>query len=118
MVEELEDDDGYPTDALLDIVRNWSPEAGFDALLEFIKPHWSYANGYWSGPTPYKWLNIEEGVEYYISTAGWSGNESIIYALKKNRMFWLTCWYQSQRGGHYTFRVSNHFKKEARDGKE
>ena len=115
---DLVDDNGYPTEELLTIVRNWSPDAGYDELLEFIKNYWRYGDcGYWSGPIPYKWFS-EEGVDYDISTAGWSGNEDIIGALKDNQIFWLTCWYKSQRGGHYTFRVSNHFKKETRHGKE
>lgn len=37
------------------------------------------------------------------STGGWSGNESIIGAMQKNRMVWNFLWEQSRRGGHYVF---------------
>lgn len=40
-----------------------------------------------------------------LSTAGWSGNEEIIKALKRNRIFWSMFWAKSERGGHYTFEI-------------
>ena len=42
---------------------------------------------------------------YYISTAGWSGNETIIRAMQKNIMMWQLNWVQSRRGGHYIFEL-------------
>lgn len=101
----------YPTDETLERIKTWLPVDGFDALMKFIEANWNYADcGYWTGPVPYKWL-IEEGNQYSISTVGWSGNESIIDAMQNNWMFWCTCWYSSQRGGHYIFRVPSHFFK-------
>jgi hypothetical protein len=40
-----------------------------------------------------------------LHTFGWSGNESIVDALDKNVLFWMTCWEQSNRGGHYKFEI-------------
>lgn len=42
---------------------------------------------------------------YDISTGGWSGNESLIRAMKQNRLLWFTTWQMSRRGGHYRFDV-------------
>ena len=42
---------------------------------------------------------------YHVSTGGWSGNEEILSSLQNNSMFWLMCWMQSKRGGHYQFKV-------------
>jgi hypothetical protein len=42
-----------------------------------------------------------------ISTAGWSGNESLIRAMEKNSFMWATTWVQSRRGGHYIFEIDN-----------
>ena len=88
------DADGYPDDAELDRIRTW-PYTDFPGLMEYVKARWRYAeDGYWR----------QEGAStYLISTGGWSGNESIIGALKDNQVFWLLCWVRSERGGHYRF---------------
>ena len=93
----LLDEDGYPTDQALDKVTKWC-YTDYIGLMQFIKPMWHFADfGYWH----------ETVDEYHISTAGWSGNEDIIAAMKKNMVFWSTCWVQSRRGGHYIFKVDN-----------
>lgn len=84
----------YPTDEELNFIRLWDDYKNYDKLMEYIKNLWQYADcGYWK----------QKDNEYYLSTAGWSGNEDIINALKENCMFWSFCWYESKRGGHYKF---------------
>lgn len=98
-------DDKYPDDHELKTVKTWAGD--FNDLMRFVKDHWKYANcGYWSEQydvedPPFTPFNV-----YRISTAGWSGNESLIDALMDNNVFWLLCWYSSRRGGHYEFRVA------------
>lgn len=101
--EPLEDEDGYPTDACLDIIQtwHWSDSVGW---FKFIKEHWYYADWGWKEvdePHDFKKDNIVH--RYYISTAGWSGNEGIIRAMQANEMMWNFNWLQSRRGGHYIF---------------
>ena len=96
----LLDDDMYPTEFALEEIQNWSDN--FNDLMLFVRPLWYYSMaGYWTETeTDFK------RTEYAISTAGWSGNESIIQALKTNKHhFWTLCWVQSRRGGHYIFEV-------------
>jgi len=96
----LLDDDMYPTEHALDKILNWSDS--FNDLMLFIRPLWNYSIfGHWTE------TEVGSGkIEYAISTAGWSGNESIIQALKTNKHhFWTLCWVQSRRGGHYIFEV-------------
>lgn len=89
------DQDGYPTDSELKKIQKW-PHTDLLGLLAYVKERWQYADaGYWR----------QKGSKYWVSTAGWSGNESMIYALQKNIIFWSFCWLQSRRGGHYIFEL-------------
>jgi len=89
------DDDGYPTDATLDVIRNWPPDDPV-GLFDYVQPIWRYSDcGYWK----------QRGDIYRISTGGWSGNEDIISAMQGNYVFWGLNWMNSCRGGHYTFKI-------------
>jgi hypothetical protein len=97
---EVFDDDGYPTDAFLDAIKEWPHQKGYEALLDFALTGHTYPT-FWEKCEP-----DEKGeTTYHISTGGWSGNESIIDALCSNNLFWLVCWQQARRGGHYIFKV-------------
>lgn len=92
------DGDGYPTQETLEAVKNWkiSSNKDINELLGFVRKVWQYG------------FSLEvfgEGTKRHIqlSTSGWSGNEDLIEALQSNRMFWLLCWFESRRGGHYKF---------------
>lgn len=109
MEEELTDDHGYPTDAALELVQSWH-WVDCAGLLEFIKDIWYLRSWGWS-EVDAKDLDkddddydAEGGKLYFISTAGWSGNESIIHAFKKNSMAWTLTWRQSRAGGHFIFK--------------
>jgi hypothetical protein len=105
MQEELLDDDGYPTDAALDIIEMWDimdPKGWFD----FIKSIWHIASWGWSeGESAHEYKEDKMVYQYHISTAGWSGNESIITRMQANDMMWHLNWVQSSRGGHYIFEL-------------
>lgn len=104
---ELLDEDGYPTDAALDIIQlwHWSDAKGW---FRFIESIWHLKSWGWSEGTQPDELYPEEWVYLYnISTAGWSGNEAIIGAMQKNRMLWHLNWVQSRRGGHYIFELKD-----------
>lgn len=100
------DDEGYPTEETLRVVREWTFRnfSDFDRLLEYVQRAWRYPVYFQRAkrrfrPFPSHSLHRQ----WHVSTGGWSGNEDLIGALQDNRMFWLTCWVQSQRGGHYIF---------------
>lgn len=108
---ELEDEDGYPTNHALDIIEKWhwsEPTAWF----KFVENLWAYHD--------FGWTETEGGVDgwtnqtlpettrrFHISTAGWSGNESLIRAMEKNWVLWGMHWVQSRRGGHYIFEIKD-----------
>lgn len=90
----------------------------YAALMEFIRVRWHWQFG-WNERTAKRIEGIVyvRGRRYWMSTGGWSGNESIIQAMRQNDgrqgggMFWIICWESSRCGGHYTFVVPTNFMK-------
>lgn len=104
--------DCYPNDLELNIIANWAIKQQQDLveLLSYVRDLWAYTGWGWSEEESNQKEALEEHGHYRrysLSTAGWSGNESLIEALEKNHVFWTFCWYSSRRGGHYEFRVRN-----------
>ena len=103
-------DDGYPTDDALEIVKlwHWDDARGW---FKFIESLWAYHDWGWKEKDePHEWEDHKQYKDkivhrYYISTAGWSGNESIIRAMQDNDFMWYLNWVQSRRGGHYIFEL-------------
>ena len=87
------DEDGYPYEKDLKRIETWKYK--FSILMDFVKERWKYVDIAWD----------QDGKKFEISTMGWSGNEEIIDALMSNHIFWLFCWVQSTRGGHYIFEM-------------
>ena len=101
------DDDGYPTEDALSIIENWGWEDK-RGLFKFMESIWHLRSWGWSeGEEDHEWDKGERVYRYNISTAGWSGNESIIGALQSNSLLWALTWVQSRRGGHYIFEVAS-----------
>ena len=104
--QALFDEDGYPSDQTLEDIVNFSLKeyinnpSGFFELSEkvFNKFYgsWetvdSYQNPELSGEEPFRVLRI--------ATGGWSGNEMIIRAMKKN-FIWSIHFLACFRGGLY-----------------
>lgn len=101
--DDLLDEDGYPTEGALEIVKLWHWD-DVKGWFEFINSIWHLKSWGWhEGKEPHEWHKDEMVYRYNISTAGWSGNESIIHAMEENSMLWHITWVQSRRGGHYIF---------------
>lgn len=103
MKDELLDDDGYPTESALEIVKlwHWTDKRGW---FDFIKSIWWTPSWGWHEHQKSK----DEKVIIHtleLSTGGWSGNESVISAMQDNTMLWHMTWVQSRRGGHYIFEL-------------
>jgi len=102
-------DDGYPTEEALFTIETWPTHKGISAWFKFIESIWYMKE--WGWKEKDEWdsdLDRDRPYHrYYISTAGWSGNESIIRAMQ-NHIFWTLTWLQSSRGGHYIFELKIH----------
>jgi len=103
-MSDLLDNEGYPTGKALDAIAKWSPPSTYKDLMAFVMQLWTY-DDYWKQSITTDAFTGNEVMSYYISTGGWSGNESIIAALQDNILFWALCWTQSRRGGHYIFDI-------------
>jgi hypothetical protein len=87
------DIDGYPEEDELEKIRTWNCQ-DLHGLMQYVHGRWMFADsGYFK----------QEDDVYYLSTAGWSGNEEIIGAMKQNYVWWSLFWEQSNRGGHHIF---------------
>ena len=88
----------YPRESELRKIKNWdfqkSPVTGF---LEYIRALWTYDDRFV--------LKGKRVLKLYLSTGGWSGNESLIGAMRQNFVFWSMSWVKSERGGHYWFEM-------------
>lgn len=88
-------EDGYPDDEELDAVKAW-PSGDVAALMAEVRRLWHWPN--------YATVRRDgDKVLHEFCTGGWSGNESLIEALKANTMVWLRYWHLSERGGRYVF---------------
>jgi hypothetical protein len=103
----LLDDDGYPTEYAIDIIQSWhwsDPRGWFD-LIQSI---WYMRDWGWKEAEAIDEIFKEKNITaIYVSTAGWSGNESIIKSMQKSDMLWYLTWVQSRRGGHYIFEIKD-----------
>lgn len=108
--EDPLDEDGYPSEQALKVIELWplwEPGAG-RACFDFIKSIWHLKSWGWhEGDAPDDLHKDKMVYTYEISTAGWSGNESIIAAMQRNWLLWSCHWVQSRRGGHYTFEIKH-----------
>lgn len=107
---DFTDEDGYPTENALEAIEiwHWDDARGW---FKFIEELWAYHDWGWKEKDePHEWKSLDQYRDrivhrYYISTAGWSGNESIIRAMQANEWMWHLNWVQSRRGGHYIFEL-------------
>lgn len=91
--------DGEPTDETLETIVNWPDPGnkGWSGLIEFCKEAWNTRYGSFNQSTHGK------GFLVAFVTGGWSDNEAILNAMYENRLFYLSCWHSSQRGGVVRF---------------
>ena len=85
-------------------IKNWDVKDAHN-LIERLRDMWEYKKYFiekWGldhihKKRPVLWLELHTG--------GWSGNEDIIEALQKHKLFWMMWWCKTERGGHYYFEI-------------
>jgi hypothetical protein len=96
-MEPTFDRDGYPADETLEAISEWT--GGPIEWLGFCADAWNVEYGRLDNT---KRFDFDEPVMIFI-TGGWSGNESIIAAMRGN-MLWSCLWRSSTSGGRHEFR--------------
>lgn len=93
------DKNGYPDEASLKEIEKWDIlKQGVQGLLDLVEentytPDWSFS------------VTGKRVLRFQYHTGGWSGNEDVIDALRRNILFWPMFWQKSERGGHYYFKI-------------
>lgn len=109
----LLDDEGYPTQAALDYIKNWGlifidgkfitgpcyDHTDYDDLIEYLQSIWYYHDG----------VVYQDGL-LELHTMGWSGNEEVIRELEKT-ILWSLRLRATESGGHYYFRIDRNSKQ-------
>ena len=96
------DRDGYPDDADLEFIDNYSLlDQGTLPLINHILKIWHWP----------EYATFDADGVLTLVTGGWSGNESIVSALEPTE-FWLFYWQSSERGGRFVFKIP--VRKEAK----
>jgi hypothetical protein len=113
MFDERLDNDGYPTEQVLEAIEKWDYR-DIPGVFALIRELW------WPDFEPGGGWGVSEGLspeEHVVvhgplfperrfirfATGGWSGNESLIYALRRNQIIWSVTWSLSSRGGLHIF---------------
>jgi len=97
------DDEMYPSQEVLAMIAAWR-FGEYPALMRFVEEQWIDCYGFFEQSTG-KFEPFNGETPWKCATGGWSGNESLIDALRDNVGFWWTCWECSVRGGYYEFHV-------------
>lgn len=95
------DENGYPDEATLDAIEHW-PHTDTAGLVAFARAAFDEDYGRWSHTTRID----SDGKEIpclEIATGGWSGNESVVSALRQNHVFHGLYWESSHRGGLHVY---------------
>jgi len=109
------DEGDYPSEKMLRKLRKWPIDKANDAL-DFIAQEWwcpDFGVSHDLREEEAKVVHAEEGDKFLrLATAGWSGNEELIYAFKKSYA-WMMTWRLSSRGGLFIFQYTNYSKAKA-----
>jgi len=98
------DSDGYPDEMELERIEKWDAK-DFPALLDFMEDLHIYKDYIKREVIKEDFKPRRPILQWTFSTGGWSGNESLIYALLNNWMFKSMWYYSWRRGGRYVFRI-------------
>jgi hypothetical protein len=100
------ENDPYPTNTELRIIQRWNIlKYTIPDLVEYVKAVWWYPERQFELRKGRDHLRRRACMKLELHTGGWSGNESVICALRRNYLFWSMFWRKTYAGGHYYFEI-------------
>lgn len=110
MIEPTYDKDGYPDEDTIRKIQNWNFTEPKE-VIEFISEAWNKGYGSVEESYPGVWV---------FSTGGWSGNEDLIEALKRNNILYSVLSWRSLHlpGGLWIFAVNDEGDRKLEELKE
>jgi hypothetical protein len=114
MMMMMFDQDGYPTDVALRVIAE---EPDVTTALDLVKGLWRYPDCASTTLTTHEDALVNhsngEGNRKFLrlATLGWSGNEELIDAMRRNTLLWMTSWRLSASGGLHIFEYPKRAKQ-------
>lgn len=90
---------GYPDETILKKIETWDGKDSQE-MIAWIYEAWNHDYG----DIQEKYINPAQTI-YTLITGGWSGNEDVMSAIYKNRLFDALYWQKSERGGKHVYEV-------------
>jgi hypothetical protein len=111
MTEPVFDNHGYPDEETLERIEQWD-SMDPDGCLNFVKRAWHWPEGASHQLTDAEAsiVGAKEGERHLrLATGGWSGNESLVGALRHNRLVSAQTWLLHARGGLHIYRYTRKY---------
>ena len=90
---------GYPDESILRKIKRWDGK-DVTKMVNLIEESWNITYGAYQ----IKWINSKR-YKLTLITGGWSGNESVMAAINKNKWFDMFYWQMSKRGGLHEYEI-------------
>ena len=94
--------DPYPSEVTFRRIREYLGPVSL--FFDELKKIWHPAGWGWRESIGYSGMR-KKVRRFEISTGGWSGNEDMIAAMRRNFFLWHLSWVQQRVGGHFIFEV-------------
>lgn len=100
------DEFGSPTDSTLETIAQWPmrKDGNWSELAQFCAKAWNMQYGLIRESMVSESMVGKNRLIVFV-TGGWSDNEAILSAMSRNRLFYLSSWHSTERGGLARFLV-------------
>ena len=100
------DEFGSPTDSTLETIAQWPmrKDGNWSELAQFCAKAWNMQYGLIRESMVGESMVGKNRLIVFV-TGGWRDNEAVLSAMFRNRLFYLSAWHSTERGGLVRFLV-------------